>query len=456
MTGRRATAGILLLCALVSCAFSAQSASASKAVNTTAVTCVKGGGEEDFADAHCDEQVGVGEGEFGHVEISPGTKVVFTVDNQTTGEATDPAVLLGKAYGAATEITCTKVHGEGTLENIEHKEAKQHTVTGTVVVKYTGCSVQKPGKCDVIEPLEVRATFEGVEGLGAEKDGMGVEFAPDESKVFTEITYDDNGAEQCALDGKSINLEGSAVATGIPAAGEEHSGTTPDFDHAKNTALGTLVTSVAGSAKVAAGFESTGTVRAKGGNPISLTTTTPPRPDIVPAGDDILATSTSVSFSVGSASVTCTLGQFWGTIASPATSSMSIDAPLFQDSDGTECSTGGGSSGVETNSTWTLNTISTTEASLTLSQSKDLVITPEPNCQVYNSGEAIVTGSWTVGTAKSPVALPSQFALSKVTIPAKAEGAGCSEETKEATSMTLSASFIVNDVTKRSSVVDFQ
>jgi hypothetical protein len=59
-----------LVSALMFCALAAQGASAAEAKNTTAVTCVKNGGLLDFKDAHCDETVEPGTGEFGHVELT--------------------------------------------------------------------------------------------------------------------------------------------------------------------------------------------------------------------------------------------------------------------------------------------------------------------------------------------------------------------------------------------------
>lgn len=266
MIGRRTVVGLSLLCALMFSAIAVQSASAAKAVNTTAVTCVEGG-TKDFSDAHCDTKVAAGTGKFGHAAIANDTTTEIEVDNSETGGVKDPAVLAGKAFGAATEITCTGVSGTGTLHNVE--SSGKHTVTGTVTVNYTGCTVNKPAKCIVAEPIVVKAIAEGVEGLAPEGKGMGVEFGPDESKNFTQITFKNKGAESCSLNEKTLNVEGSATATGIPASTEKHSGATADFDHAKNTALGKLL-----FGGVAAGFENTGTVKMKGGGPIALTTTT--------------------------------------------------------------------------------------------------------------------------------------------------------------------------------------
>jgi hypothetical protein len=273
MIGRRAVIGLSLLSALLVCAFAAQSASAAKSANTTAVTCVKGEGKLDFKDAHCDEKVAVpGTGEYGHVDIAPTkgkpeetTKITF--DNTTTGGVTDDAVLKGTAFGTNTEITCKKVHGEGGLHNVE-TESKKHTVTGTVTVKYTDCSVQKPAKCDVKEPIEFNAEFEGVDGLGPEKDTMGVEFKPDGGGTkFVSITYINLGAEKCALNEKTVSVDGTAIATGTPNPKEKHSGATVRFTDEMTTETLTF-----GGGK--AGFDSIGTVKMIGGNPIALTTTT--------------------------------------------------------------------------------------------------------------------------------------------------------------------------------------
>ena len=266
MIGRKTTVGLSLLCALLFSAITVQSASAAPAINTTAVTCVENGGKKDFSDAHCDTKVTEGTGKFGHVEIARDTTEEITINNDVTGKSTDPAILAGKAFGAATEILCSTVHGDGWIENFGNE--KEHRFEATVTFEYSECSVAKPSKCDVEEPIEVRAIARGVEGIAPEGKGMGVSFGPDESKNLTQITYINKGAESCALNGKTVNLEGSAIATGKEPK-VKHSGATPDFDHARITGEGTLL-----FGGVAAGFENTGTVRMKGGGPIALTTTT--------------------------------------------------------------------------------------------------------------------------------------------------------------------------------------
>ena len=270
MIGRKTTVGLSLLCALLFSAIAVQSASAAKAINTTAFTCVENAGAKDFKDAHCDEKVAEGTGKFGHVAIKNDETTEIDVTNTTN------AVLKGKAFGAASEITCTKVASEAKksfIHNVEHAATKQHTVTGTVIVRYTECSVQKPLKCDVKEPIVVEAEFEGVEGLesGGKKDTMGVQFKAKAGKPFAAITYVNNGAEACALNGKTVNVTGSAIGTGTPepSKANKHAGATINFEHEKITATKELL--LGGEA---AGFQNQATVKMTGGNPIALTTTT--------------------------------------------------------------------------------------------------------------------------------------------------------------------------------------
>ena len=232
MIGRKAAVGLSLLCALLLCAFAAQTASAAKAINTTAFTCIakeKG----DFEDEHCDKKVTLGTGKFGHVPITAknGETTKVTVTNEkTANKTTEPSsqLLKGSLAGATVEITCKKAHGTGELHNIEHAATKEHTVTGIVLIEYTGCEAKKPAKCTVKEPIEVKAAGEGVEGLGAGKNEMGAEYKPEGGgKTFTTITP--SGAE-CALKETPLEVQGTAIATGGTATQtEKHGGATSVF-----------------------------------------------------------------------------------------------------------------------------------------------------------------------------------------------------------------------------------
>jgi hypothetical protein len=280
MIGRRTAVGLSLLCALAFCAFAAQSALAAKAKNTTAVTCVKGGGAKDFKDAHCDEKVTPETGQFGHVAFSLNATTEVEVNNsETKNNTTEPesAILKGTLAGAEAEVTCKTATSEGAakaswIENKEHSAAKEHTFLGTVAVRFKECQVKKPAKCTVKEPIEVKSVIEGVEGLtfGANKEAMGVEFKPDgegESVPFAELTFE--GAE-CALKGLTFQVLGTAIGTGtpIPTKENKHSGATTVFEAGNEMQKLTL------GGKPATFTGKFTTRMTKKENPIALTTTT--------------------------------------------------------------------------------------------------------------------------------------------------------------------------------------
>jgi len=230
MIGRRATIGFSLLCALVFCAFAAQSASAVPAKNTTAFTCVENGGVKDFEDPHCDKKGEVGGGKFGHVPIPLNQTTEITVTNAKTKNMTkesSPTVFKFQFAGQVVEISCKTVHGVGTLHNVE-PVAKEHKVTGTLTIKVNGCEVKKPEKCFVKEPIEYKTEFEGVEGLGPEANTHGIEFRPHMGSPFALIEITFIGGE-CVLNGKVAPIVGTEIATGTPGPTEKHSGATLKF-----------------------------------------------------------------------------------------------------------------------------------------------------------------------------------------------------------------------------------
>lgn len=236
MIGRRAIAGLSLLSALLFCALAAQGASAAAhtSKNTTAVTCVKGGGKLDFKDAHCDETTIAGKGVYGHEPLS-GNPTTLEVTNEKTKNATTehtPAVLKGELLKAKLEITCTKVKSTtevGSKKSVIENggTGTEHIVTGTVIVDFEECKVLLPEKCNVKEPIEVKSQFKGVDELNADKLGMGVEFVPDnEAGIFVEITLE--GAE-CGLKGTTFQVKGSIIGTGTPGDNAKESGATTIF-----------------------------------------------------------------------------------------------------------------------------------------------------------------------------------------------------------------------------------
>lgn len=228
MIGRRITVGVSLLCTLLFSATAVQSASAVKAVNTTAVTCVENGGSKDFKDAHCDEKVAAGTGKFGHVAIEAGKTTTVVVTNEKTKNGTTettPTTFKGTAFGAKLEGSCQTVTGEGTFKN-EEPEPGVHTGSGTGSIKATNCKVDKPTKCTVKEPLVIPGIGSPVEGLGAGKNEMGAELKPAEGEIFSSVTLENKGEEKCSLAGKPLEVKGTAIATSALAPTEVHSGAT--------------------------------------------------------------------------------------------------------------------------------------------------------------------------------------------------------------------------------------
>ena len=270
MIGRRAAVGLSLLCTLVLYTLAAQSASAAKAVNTTAVTCVEGKGELDFSDAHCDSKVTAGTGKYGHVAVPVNETKSIDGTNKGTGGITTPIVLKGKVFGAAAEITCstmTTTTGASAVHNVETE--KKHTMTGNGTAVFTNCSVQKPLKCDVQEPIEAAATFEGVEGLGPEKNTMGVEYVGENKGTFATITFQNNGAESCSLAGKSGSIEGSVIGTSNVSPSGKWTGATITFSAANE-----MEKLLFGGSNAEVNLTATPTGTGGGAHPIPITTTT--------------------------------------------------------------------------------------------------------------------------------------------------------------------------------------
>jgi hypothetical protein len=273
MIRRRAIVGLSLLSALLLCAFATQSASAAEAKNTTAGTCVEGGGNKDFEDAHCDKFVGSGKGKFGHIVIPANTETEVHLTNEKTAEKTTkstPATFKYSLGGVEVHIECTAVSmdlsSKSFVRNTE-PESKVHKVDGTAGVIFENCTVKKPANCTV-KNITSAAKFVGVEGLGSKGNEMAFEFKPDGSEVFAAFTAE---GPACAAKGKTCEVKGTAIATGTPLASEKYSGATVTFSNAnemEKLEAGGKSAEFTGSFTVSA---------AKGGEteaPISVTTTT--------------------------------------------------------------------------------------------------------------------------------------------------------------------------------------
>ncbi len=274
MIEHRTTICLALLCALVLSAVSVQSASAqvgAAATNTTAVTCVKGAGNGDFDDPHCDEKVAAGTGDYGHVAISSGQTTAIDVTNQNVKNNTSEAeamILTSTHLGVNIEIECEAVTSSNSwMQNVENEG--KHTVEGTIKLERTKCKVTKPAKCTVKEPLELIAKIKGVEGLKfqSETKAMGLELTED----GTDLTKIPFGSEvDCIFRNKTFPVTGSVIATGAPnpSAAISHSGATWILESANEMQTAKFSTS---SAAIKGRFTPQ---MSGGGNPIALTTVT--------------------------------------------------------------------------------------------------------------------------------------------------------------------------------------
>jgi hypothetical protein len=263
MIGRRAIAGLALLCALVFSAFASQSAFA-EIPETTAFECTKSAITKDFADAHCDTTKAGGE--FGHKPLGAGPVKVTVTNIGTKGgtkEATS-STLTGEVALTKTAITCTNVGGTGELTNEEPAAGKMQ-VKGPAKTEFSGCTVEKPLKCVVAEPIIANSTAVTQTNLGAGKNEMGLVFSPETGTTFATIEYLNKGAEACGLNKQKFNVEGKATGTGSLGSSEaqKESGATLILGPDNALTLGGKP----------ANFTATVTVKvAATGNAVSLTT----------------------------------------------------------------------------------------------------------------------------------------------------------------------------------------
>jgi hypothetical protein len=225
MIARRAVVGLSLLSALAFCAFAAQSASAAKSTFTTLYTCVPVVKTGDFVDEHCDTTGVPGKENFAHKVIPTKTTTEIEAKNigVTSGtKETEPAVLKSKLLGVKVTIECTVVENEQKKTFLHNEETevegkKVHTVTGEVVTLFKTCNVKELAKCAVKEPIVSEANVEGVEKLGAKEEDMGLNFVgKGAEEAFAPITFENKGAEKCALAGKTFTVKGSAIGTNGP------------------------------------------------------------------------------------------------------------------------------------------------------------------------------------------------------------------------------------------------
>jgi len=274
MIGHRSAVGLSLLIALAFTAFAAQSASAVK--GTTAFTCVKGGGLNDFGDAHCDSAKE--KGGFGHTEIAEGVTTELEVTNaKTKNNTTEPttAIFTLKGLSGNAVVECATVGGTSSNINVSKGVDGVKANEGkSIGVSFKTCKVQSPLGCDVKEPIEMTGTSTTRVGLGTEKNTMGVEFNPAVDKEgvplpLFEITFTNKLPEKCSLGpNNTIPIRGTVLATGSRGS-----------DESASSSGGTLIFTKAMTGETLkwgefqAFFEGTITLSMKAGNPITFTTT---------------------------------------------------------------------------------------------------------------------------------------------------------------------------------------
>jgi hypothetical protein len=242
MTGRRITAGLSVLCALVFCAFSASSASAA---GTTAFECVKDGGALDYSDADCATFVGAGNGEYGHVALPPKTSAKVELNSV----ASTTAKLMGTVGGITTTLNATGFASKAMT--CENTEAESRMIQKCHLEgEFTSVTVSEgPASCEV-----VGKTIKLLETDYVTHE-MLLEFKPTVTNVG-EFKF-----EKCTTPGLNVTYKIAGTFNGVP------NGASVGFTEASTGSL-----KFAGQA---AFLVATFTEKKEGGNPLRLTTTTP-------------------------------------------------------------------------------------------------------------------------------------------------------------------------------------
>jgi len=263
---RRAVVGLTLLCALLFCAFAAQSASAVS--GRTAFTCVKTEGGAGFKDSHCTGAVASGAA-FKHVEIEQGLLTKTHITNEKTDAATlgsTNTVLKATFLGVENEVVCSKVLGHSEVSNTQDGITKEHIIHVTkTTLHHTGCKVNKPAGCVIPnETLLIKGITGTTQGQGG---AASIVFSPEEGEALVTITY-----EKCT----NPFLNGAHVLSGSTTA--KLNGATTEFSHneittSKKLTYGGAAAGVEGKLTISQASLTTkeGDAPATTGNPISTT-----------------------------------------------------------------------------------------------------------------------------------------------------------------------------------------
>jgi hypothetical protein len=215
MIGSKAIAAISLLCALSFCAIAASSASAATS-GTTAFTCVENTTHQgSFEDRHCETPSVPSTGQYTHKAISA-NPTGFTVSSEEAGTTgLVHWVLQFILVGVKAELTCTKVHGHGTLENKLSNE--KHSVSYSWnSYNLIACKTPKPVTAGGLERCKVVGEELNFEATGTTTENgtaMGILVTPKEGKTFVGISFENGPGGGCPAAGKTVNLTGSAEGT---------------------------------------------------------------------------------------------------------------------------------------------------------------------------------------------------------------------------------------------------
>jgi hypothetical protein len=278
MNRRKAAIGVSVVCALCLSAFLVPGASAA---GTTAAECSSLAEVKDFADAHCDREVGP-EGAFGHIAFPNNKAIEVTAVNDLTGVAS-PFVLSGKLAGLVVHIQCETVAAAGAVTN-EAPGGAMKLAFGAANANFENCRMTTPFPCEaavgpsravVSDPMNLKrgATTTDItgnqlpepveEGGGTE---MGLKFTAPAAMPLAVVMLFGPECPQALIG--AFPVAGSAIATGGrgSVAAVSSSGATGIFTKASTIKF----LKFAGNP---ATLEGTLTFRKRGENPLTITTT---------------------------------------------------------------------------------------------------------------------------------------------------------------------------------------
>jgi hypothetical protein len=226
--GRTSFIAIGVLCALFLSVLMAANASAEQ----RAFTCSPEAGANDYKDAHCVTNLGVGHGTRGHILITEEDTAIEGTNQSTAGNTTaaQPFILKGTAptLGITTTVQCTGLSLTGALTNAAS------SVTAVAVISYSGCTVALPaGKGCVVKGGAFTTNLLVLTTVG--QAASKVKVGPSGETGLASITI-----EKCSFAAlnSTFSLAGSFVATASGATlTTTHAGTTGLFFAGKSAGI---------------------------------------------------------------------------------------------------------------------------------------------------------------------------------------------------------------------------